>query len=130
MKSLKRRSLLIALASLLWISGCMANEVTVVLNSSMAGHDKRTGKPVLNLIFAEASKEQLRIVSADNLGKWVEFRADGRVVLRTVFREPIQFGHAQISDPSWTDQEVIDLARQLSEAPKGEIEIRSSSPPN
>jgi len=32
--------------------------------------------------------------------------------------------HAQISDNGWTDQTVIDLAQQLSKAPKGEIEIR------
>jgi len=59
MKSLKCRSVLIALVGLLWISGCMADELVVVLNSARLrlGHDKRTGKPVLNLIFAETSKE-------------------------------------------------------------------------
>jgi hypothetical protein len=130
MKSLKCRSLLIALVSLLRISGCMADEAVVVLNSATAGHDKRTGKPVLNLTFAETSKERLRIVSAENLGKRVEFRVDGRVVVSSVVREPIEFGHIQINDPSWTDQVVIELARQFSEAPKGEIELRPSPPSN
>jgi hypothetical protein len=66
MKSLNRRSVLIALASLLWISECMADELLVVLNSATTGHDKRTGKPVLNLIFAEASKERLHTFSVSS----------------------------------------------------------------
>ena len=102
MKSLKCRSVLIALVGLLWISGCMADELVVVLNSARLGHDKRTGKPVLNLIFAETSKERLRIVSADNLGNKVEFRVDDRVVLTTVIREPITFARMQINDPSFS----------------------------
>jgi hypothetical protein len=57
----------------------------------------------------------------------VEFRVDGRVVLRSVLREPLAGVQAQISDPSWTDRAMIDLAQQLSEAPKGEIELRPSS---
>ena len=86
MKSLKCRSVLIALAGLLWISGCMADELAVVLNSATLGHDKRTGKPVLKLIFAQTCKKRLRIVGADNLGNQVEFRVDDRVVLTTVIR--------------------------------------------
>src|ERR1700743_127214 len=99
MKSLKCPSLLIALASLLLISVCRAAEIVVVISSATAGHDKRTEKPVLNLRFTEVSKEQLRSFSADNLGKMVEFRVDGRVVLSTVIREPLQFGTVQINDP-------------------------------
>ena len=128
MKSLEYRSFLIAQASLLLVSVCRADEVTVVISGATAGHDKRTGRPVLNLIFAEASKERLRRFSADNLGKMIEFRADGRVALSPVIREPLLSREVQINNPSWTDQAVIELARQLSEAPKGEIELRSSSP--
>jgi hypothetical protein len=121
------RSLLIALTSLLLISGCLADEL-VVLNSATPSHDERTGKPVLKLIFAETSKERLRsIFGAENLGQMVELRVDGRVVLSPVLREPLTGVHMQISDPSWTDRAAIDLAQQLSEAPKGEIELRPSS---
>jgi len=130
MKPLKRRSLLFALVGLSWISACMADEAVVVLKSATAAHDKRTGRPVLNLTFAETSKERLRVVCADNLGKRVEFRVDGHVVVGPVIREPIEFAHLQISDPNWTDEAVIELARQFSSAPKGEIELRPSSPSN
>ncbi len=85
---------------------------------------------MLNLVFTEASKERLRIFNADNLGQMVEFRVDGRVVLRPVIREPVLGVQVRISDPSWTDQAVIDLAQQLSNAPKGEIELRPSSSSN
>jgi preprotein translocase subunit SecD len=115
------------LTSLLLISGCLADEL-VVLNSATASHDERTGKPILKLIFAETSKERLRsIFGTENLGQMVELRVDGRVVLSPVLREPLTGVQMQISDPSWTDQAVIDLAQQLSEAPKGEIELRPSS---
>jgi preprotein translocase subunit SecD len=127
MKSLKCRSFLIALTSLLLISGCIADELVVVLSGATADHDLRTGRPVLRLIFADASKEKLRVFGADNVGQKVEFRVDGRLILKSVLREPLAGGTVQISDPSWTDQVVVDLAQQLSKAPKGEIEIRPSS---
>jgi hypothetical protein len=129
MKSLVRRSVLIALASLVWISGCTADELIVVLNSALADHDKRTGKPVLNLIFAEASKDRLLTFSAANLGQMVELRTDGRVVLKSVIREPLGI-RFQVSNPDWTDEAAIELARQLSSAPKGEVEFRPSSKSN
>jgi hypothetical protein len=72
MKSPYRRSFLIALASLLWISGGIAAELPVVLKSATAGHDERTGKPLLNLVFAETSMERLCIFYAANLGKRLE----------------------------------------------------------
>jgi len=127
MKSLKCRSLLIALTSLLLISGCIADELVVVLSGATADHDHRTGRPVLKLIFADASNEKLHVFGADNVGQKVEFRVDGRLILKPVLREPLAGGTVQISDPSWTDQVVVDLAQELSKAPKGEIEIRPSS---
>lgn len=126
MTLLNSRRVLIALASLLWISGCMADELMVVLNSATAGHDERTGKPVLNLVFAETSKERLRAFSTANLGQRVELRADGRVVLKSVIREPLGVGF-QVSDPDWTDETAIDLAQQLSKAPNGQVELRPAS---
>lgn len=130
MKPSKCRSVLIAVASLLLMSACRADEIVVAISSATAGHDKRTGKPLLNLSVTEASQERLRSFGADNLGKMVEFRADGRVVLRTLIRTPLSVRFLQINDPSWTDQAVIELARQFSEAPRGEIELRPSSPSN
>lgn len=129
--TLRRQSFRIALTSLLLISGCLADEL-VVLDSATAGHDERTGKPILKLIFAEASKERLRSISAENIGQRVELRVDGRTVLSSVLREPLSVVQVQISNPDWTDEAVVDLAQQLSNSPKGEIESgryrRPSSP--
>jgi preprotein translocase subunit SecD len=111
------------------ISICRANEIVVVISSATAGHDERTGKPVLNLSFKEVSEERLRSFSADNLGQMVEFRVDGRVVLRTIIREPLSV-RAQVNDPGWTDQAVIEPLRRFSEAPKGEIELQRSPSSN
>lgn len=108
----------------------MADELVVLLSGATIDHDQRTGRPILKLTFAEASKEKLRIFDANNVGQKVEFRVDRRVLLTPVLREPMEGGMVQISDPSWTDQAVIELAKQLSTAPKGEIEIRPLSRPN
>jgi hypothetical protein len=128
MKSLKYLSLLIALASVLWISACMADEAVIVLDSATAGHDQRTGKPILQLSFAKTSKERFRTFNADNLGEKVDFLVEGRVIVSSVVREAVSGGEIEMRDPSWTDQDAVELARQFSEAPKGEIEIRRSLP--
>ncbi|WP_316173171.1 MULTISPECIES: SecDF P1 head subdomain-containing protein [unclassified Bradyrhizobium] len=128
MKSLRCRSLLIAVTTFVLISGCAADELVVVLSSAKAGHDERTGRPILNLIFAETSKETLRILGNSNLGQPLELRLAGRTLLTPVIREPMGGGTWQISDRDWTDQEVIDLAKQLNNAPKGELEVRTMQP--
>ena len=69
MRSLKCQSFLIALTSLLLISGCIADELVVVLSGATADHDVRTGRPVLKLIIAEASKEKLRILALTTWSK-------------------------------------------------------------
>ncbi len=125
MRSLRCRSLLVAITSLVLISGCMAHELVVVLSNATADHDERTGRPILHLIFAETSKEPLRILGNKNLGQPLEFRVAGRTLLTPVIREPVGVGTWRIINRDWTDQEVIDLAKQLNNAPKGEIEVRT-----
>jgi preprotein translocase subunit SecD len=127
MKHFKCRLFLLSLTSLLWISGCMADEL--LLSGATSSHDQRAGRPVLKLVIAEPSKKTLRRFGADNLGQRVEFLIDGRVILSpVVLREIPEGGVIQISDNSWTDQDAIGLARQFSEAPKGKIEVRRLFP--
>jgi hypothetical protein len=130
MRLLKGRSLLIALASLLWISGCMADELTLALSRAEATHDKRTGKPIVDLAFAKASSEPLHKWSQDNVGKTIELLVDGQVVYRGKLREPMYGPHFSISGDDWTDEATNDLVRQISKTPNGEIELRSSSQSN
>ncbi|WP_316159107.1 MULTISPECIES: SecDF P1 head subdomain-containing protein [unclassified Bradyrhizobium] len=129
MMLLRCRSLLIVVTSLLFMSGCIAGDHVVVLTGATVGRDERTGRPILNLIFAEKSKETLRIISNSNLGRPLEIRVAGRTFLTPVLREPIGGATWQISDRDWTDQEVNGLAEQLNNAPKGEIEFRAAQPP-
>ena len=130
MKSFKDRSLLIVLASLLWISGCMADELTIVLSTAEATHDKRTGKPVVELRFPKTSAEPLLKWSQDNVGKMIELLVDGRVVHRTKLREPLYGPQLTFYDPEWTDEVTNDLVRQISKTPNGKVELRSSAPSN
>ena len=129
MKSCTSQTLLIALATVLWISGCMAEQVVVPLVGAVADRDQRTGSPMLKLTFQEASKEKLRNFGNNHVGQKVEFCLHGQVLFTPVLREPMLGGTAQISDPSWTDQTVLELAKQLSDNPTAEIEIRSLAEP-
>ncbi|MGJ4906078.1 SecDF P1 head subdomain-containing protein [Bradyrhizobium sp. HKCCYLS2058] len=107
----------------------MAEQIVVPLVGAVADHDQRTGRPILRLSFAEASNEKMRNFGNNHAGEKVEFCLHGRVLFMPVLREPMSAGTAQISDPSWTDQVVLELAKQLSDMPAGEIEIRSLAEP-
>jgi len=123
MRSFNRRLFLIALLSLPSISVSRADGMIVMLSGATADHDERTGKPVLKLIISETSRQKLRTFSTENVGEKVELRVAGNVILTPVLREPLA-SEIQVSDVDWTDQTVIDLAQKLSNAPKGEIELR------
>ena len=131
MKSLKCRSLLIALAGLLWISSCMADELTVLVSTVMATYDKQTGKPVVYVIFPQASYEPLLKWSQNSLGQEIELLINGQVVHRTVLKEPLYDRTLVFSDPDWTDlAEANALRRQFVKSPHGQVELRSSSQSN
>jgi preprotein translocase subunit SecD len=125
MRLFNRRLFLIALISLLSISASMADGMIFVLSGATTNHDKRTGKPVLELIFSKTSREKLRTFGTENIGQKVELRVAGNLILTSVLREPLMGSTVQISDAGWTDQTVIDLAQKLSNAPNGEIELRA-----
>jgi hypothetical protein len=130
-KLLKGRSLLIALASLLWISGCMADELTIVVGTVMATYDKQTGKPVVYVIFPQASYEPLLKWSQDNVGKMIELLINGEVVRQTMLKEPLYDRKLVFSDPDWIDLAGANaLVRQFAKAPHGQVELRSSSQSN
>jgi len=57
-------ALVIALIGLPLISGCLADEL-IVLGSATAGHDERTGKLILELIFTEASGGAANLVTCE-----------------------------------------------------------------
>ena len=125
MNPLHCRSFLIALFSLLSISVCLADGMIVGLSNATADHDKRTGRPILNLMFSEASKQKLRTFSTENVGQKVELRVAGNLILTSVLREPLMGSSMEVSGGDWTDQIVIDPAQKLSNAPNSEIEFRA-----
>jgi len=130
MKWLKYRSLLIALAGLLWISGCMADELTVKVGVVTAKLDEQTGKPVVTVYFPQASYEPLLKWSQNNVGKMVELLINGQVVHRSMLREPL-YGLLVLSDADWSDlAEANALMRQFVQSPHGQVELRSSSQSN
>lgn len=127
MKLPRGRSVLIALASLLWISGYAADELTMTVATVMATHDKQTGKPVVYVIFPKASYEPLLKWSQDNVGKMIELLINGQVVRRTMLKEPLYDRTLVFSDPDWTDMAGADALRRQFISSHGQVNLRPQS---
>jgi preprotein translocase subunit SecD len=59
--------------------------------------DKRTREPVVLFRLTERSGRMFAEFTANNIGRTVEVRIDGRVVMRPITREPIKGGSVQVS---------------------------------
>ena len=131
MKPFKCRSFLIAMPSLLLMSGGMADELTIKVATVIATIDKQTGKPVVNVIFPEASYEPLLKWSQDNVGKMIELLINGQVVRQTMLKAPLYDRTLIFSDPDWTDMAGAKaVVRQFAKSPHGQVDLRSSPQSN
>jgi hypothetical protein len=108
------------LATTLLASGLLANSVAVgfaepaiiEIASVQAGHDQRTGNPVLSLRLGSISKADLWY---RRLGKTTDFRVNGRVISSPVIREPLLFPNIQLSGSNWTDETVRKIAEECTQ---------------
>ena len=93
------------LAIILFVSVLLANIVAtgfaepavIEVASIQAGHDQRTGEPVLTLKLGGISNKEFMGLSSRRLGKTSDLRGNGRVVFSPVFREPMLSPSLQIS---------------------------------
>jgi preprotein translocase subunit SecD len=106
----RRLGALTVLASLFLISATMAEPLTLDIRRAGAGHDRQTGKSILEITVANA--QALARFATDNVGRKMDLRIDGISVLTTIIREPILGGSMQINVP--TDGHARDLAAQMS----------------
>jgi preprotein translocase subunit SecD len=115
------RSLFGLILCLTLSSTCFAESVVLDVQSVAAGHDSRTGRPIVTLILGQQSKQALNAFSSAEIPRKVELRADGRVVVTSVIREPLATS-IQISNPDWTDETAAAIAGELAK-PNAKIEF-------
>ena len=115
----------IVVASLLMTSACMAEPISIAINSAQVTRDERSGQTVLAIELTESSRKIFQKFSEDHLGRPAELRVDGQTLLRSVVREPITTGSLQITGRDWTDEKVRALANRLSQ-PGAKLEVEGS----
>jgi preprotein translocase subunit SecD len=97
-------------------------QVTVI--SASAEIDARSGKPVLNIRFADESRLLLSAFSKSHVGYPVEMRIDGQSIIKAVLREQITGGVFQVTIDSM--EEARRLADKLSHGP-AKVELEAAS---
>jgi preprotein translocase subunit SecD len=103
-----------------------ADPLAVTVLSADLAIDPGTNEPVLSLRFDEASAKAFADLTRDNVGKVVELRVDGKVVMSPIVREPIVGGSLRVSGP-FPPGELKDMAARLSAGTaKVEVEVKAN----
>jgi preprotein translocase subunit SecD len=102
---------------------CFAESVVLDVLSVAPSHDTRTGKPIVTLVLGQKSKQALSAFSSAEIGRRVELRIDGRVLITTAIREPLSTS-VQISDVGWTDAIAATIASELAK-PNAKIRFQT-----
>ena len=85
--------------------------------------DERTREPVVTFRLTERSGRMFAEFTANNVGRTVEIRIDGKVVMKPIIREPIKGGSIQVSG-GFTLKDAKELADRLnSGAARVEAEV-------
>jgi preprotein translocase subunit SecD len=102
-------------------SAAGAEPVRLEVSQAISGTDQRSGQAVVNFILTTAGREVFARFTAENVGRRIDIRIDGKTMLRPVVREPVNGGVGQI--PVATIDEGRVLARRLgSEGARLEVE--------
>jgi preprotein translocase subunit SecD len=112
------------LALALLAASANAEPIAIQVISAQAAFDQRTNQPIIAFKMTPVSARLFAELTAKNVGRKMEIRIDGKTVSAPVIREPILGGSGQISNASWTLNEVREIAERLS-AGKATIEFEA-----
>ena len=85
-----------------------------------ANFEPQNGLPIVNIVLPAPLREAMAKLTADNLGKPLPIRVDGRVVSAPLVNEPITGGQVQIAGVDQAEAQRIAAALQTcpAETPK------------
>lgn len=117
--------LLMPLLAVVLTVPALAEPLILEVSEASVGFDQRVKDlPVLSITFAPASREAFAHFTEANVGRKVEMRIEGKVVMAPVIREPILGGKVQVSGSSVGLEELRQVAKRLSGGSiKVEVEV-------
>ncbi len=94
------------------VAAAAAGPLTLAVERAFVGDAVGTSDPVLDLKLAPQSARDFGDLTAANIGKVVELRIDGRVVLAPVVREAIRTGDVEVAG-GLTRLELLETANRI-----------------
>jgi preprotein translocase subunit SecD len=112
---------MLAVATIFGLASAAAEPLLFDIAQAEVAYDQRSGEPVVSFRFTPDSARKFAEFTQSNVGRAAEMRVDGKVLSRSVIREPILGGSGQIAG-HLSRQEAQDLAARLTAGTKLEIE--------
>lgn len=114
-----------ALAFLALACGCaLADPLVLAVKSAEVAFAHGTNQPVLRLTLTPESAKAFGELTAANVGRVVELRLDGKLMMAPVVREPIVGGAIEISG-DFVPAELKDVADRIAKGDaKVEVAVR------
>ena len=120
------REIAAALAVLAFVHGAFAAEPLVLaVKTALVLRDQTTGEPVLSLTLMPDSAKAFGELTAANVGRVVELRLDGKVVMAPVVRDPILGGLVNVSG-AFAPTELEDVADRIA---RGDVRVEVAVKP-
>src|SRR3954452_22757367 len=98
-----------------------AEPLLLTVQQAVPALDPQTNEPLVRFTFRPESKQRFADFTTANVGKTIELRIDGRVIMRPVIRQPIYGGTGSIAG-GFSFPEATDIARRLT-AGTSQIEV-------
>jgi preprotein translocase subunit SecD len=92
------------------------------VQEARSGVDERTHQPIVTVKVTKESQQALATYTQQNVGKPMELRIDGKVIMKSVIREPLIAGSFRTIG-NFTAEEASDIARKLSAGTPIVIEV-------
>jgi preprotein translocase subunit SecD len=120
------REVAAAVAVLAFVHGAFAAETLVLaVKTALVLRDQTTGEPVLSLTLMPDSAKAFGELTAANVGRVVELRLDGKVVMAPVVRDPILGGLVNVSG-AFAPTELEDVADRIA---RGDVRVEVAVKP-
>jgi preprotein translocase subunit SecD len=108
---------------LVWSAGeAVAESFIFEVASAAPSLDEKTNQPMVTYMLKDSARRMFADLTARNVGKRIEIRLDGQVVMSPIIREPIRGGSGILSG-NLTLQQAKDIADRLSTGGKLEVEV-------
>jgi hypothetical protein len=112
-------------AASLWSNRSTAGEVLLIeVKMAETRADKQTNQAIIFVKLTEESKRLIAEITQKNIGRVMEIRVDGRVLMKPAIREPLLAGVFEITG-SFSMNEAKDIAQRLSSGSRIEFELVS-----